>query len=368
MKNDVLLFACIEKNIGDDLFIKTLCDRYPNTNFIISKDAKYGSIREIDNLKFSLALKYWSLLNSIVGRNMFRRIIKKTGCLFLKILIGSHDYGIMIVGNAFKNYCYEGSWQIKWLEDRRKLTNKFYLISTNFGPFYDNRWVSDCKKIFENIDDVCFRDEKSYYYFQSLRNVRFAPDAIFSMDCKKNGNHDKRIVISVIDCSFPFREDWIKNCTNDYEYKMIEIADYFTDNGYEVVLFNSNAKQDEPASYRIKEGSRNKKKIQIYNYDGNIEDAIDLLSCSSLIVGTRLHTVILSLLLNVPVFPIVYDIKLLGVLNSCGFTEEYIDIKDISKITLEEIINSIEKYSFVLDDSFIKLSNQQFEEIDKVLK
>ena len=47
------LFACIEKNIGDDLFVKIICDRYPDTDFVITSKAQYGSLKEISNLHFS---------------------------------------------------------------------------------------------------------------------------------------------------------------------------------------------------------------------------------------------------------------------------------------------------------------------------
>lgn len=48
----VLLMACIEKNVGDDLFIRIVCERYPNVDFYISDKANYPELNNISNLHF----------------------------------------------------------------------------------------------------------------------------------------------------------------------------------------------------------------------------------------------------------------------------------------------------------------------------
>ena len=47
---NIILLACIEKNIGDDLFVYVICKRYKNCNFIINNDAKYGDLIKLENL------------------------------------------------------------------------------------------------------------------------------------------------------------------------------------------------------------------------------------------------------------------------------------------------------------------------------
>lgn len=44
--------ACIEKNVGDDLFIRIVCERYPNVDFYISDKANYPELNNISNLHF----------------------------------------------------------------------------------------------------------------------------------------------------------------------------------------------------------------------------------------------------------------------------------------------------------------------------
>lgn len=115
-QDDILLFACIERNIGDDLFIQTLCNRYPKHNFIISDKAKYGSLSRIDNLKFSKVLKWWLLFDSVSSRNVVKSGVSRIIKAFLQIILGKHKIGVYIVGNAFKNTNYSDASQLDWLK------------------------------------------------------------------------------------------------------------------------------------------------------------------------------------------------------------------------------------------------------------
>ena len=73
-------------------------------------------------------------------------------------------------------------------------------------------------------------------------------------------------------------------------------------------------------------------KIQVLEYNGYNLDSflLDFLD-SQYIIGTRFHSVILGWLANIPVFPIVYNIKTYNVIRSYAFQGNYANIEDISK-------------------------------------
>lgn len=309
------------------------------------------------------------LCSSLVPRTTFRKAVKKIILPILALIMGKKKIAVYIVGNAFKNFEYKGQDQSQWMRDRVKLCEKFYLLSTNFGPYYDNRWVDDFYTLFSNMEDVCFRDAESYKLFSSLKNVRYAPDAILSIG-KLNFRTDenkKTIIISIIDCSFNDRDVWIKKVADTYEKRMSEIADYYISKGFRVILLNSNTKQDAIATRRIINMSTFGDKMQVLDYEGDLEIVFELYKNAEKVIATRLHTIILAWLFGVPVFPIVYDIKVNNVLKACEFSGDYIGIENINMLSNEEIEESLNIYNYELPEKIIDMSLKQFSKLDKEL-
>ncbi len=370
-KKKVYLFACIEKNIGDDLFIYIVSHRYPNVEFIISSDANYLKINSLKNLKYSNKLKTWLIFANNGSKNIIKRnfasFIEKIYRISLKKLDS-----IYIVGNAFKNIDYKGHYQINWLNKRINLSKKFYLISTNYGPSNSEEWKNDCYKAFSKMADVCFRDINSYETFNSLSNVRYAPDAVLSIDInnkkrKLNVTHDY-IIISIIDCAMNTRSKKLNEIAPIYEKKMISVINEFNEKGINIILLNSNAIQDKPASTRIYEKCKNKNMISICNYDGNLEKIFKLYNNAKAIIATRLHTIILGWIYDIPVVPIVYDVKVENILKSYNFNGLVEDICNLNDMNASSIYDSIKKYSFKISQKIINDANNQFINIDKILK
>lgn len=367
----VYLFACIEKNIGDDLFIKVICERYPNIIFVIAEQAKYGSLKKIPNLHFSKKLAKWIWATSLLPRNPVKKAIATVLRVFYRIGLPRYDVAIDIVGNAFKNINYMGWEQSYWIRARVKLAKRFYLLSTNFGPYNDERWKADFEKIFPQMADVCFRDKYSHALFGHLPNTRLAPDAVISMGkqdtSEKKPYANKVVIISLIDCAFTARSKSLHKVANTFESKIVDIANTFLKKGYTVTLLNSNAEQDRPACDRIL-NKLNSANVDSFDYDGNLEDVFDLYRNSSVVIATRLHTIVLAWLYRIPVVPIVYDIKVENMLNTYNFTCDRYNIEKLDTISGEDIYNSFCKYNFVLSNDIIKYAESQFQETDKEFK
>ena len=364
MQEKVFLFACIEKNIGDDLFVRTVCERYPHVQFTISSDANYGTLSKINNLSFSRRLKWWTFFTSLEPRTTIRKIAKTIGESTLKLLLGKRAVALFIVGNAFKNFTYRGKYQSEWIRKRLQLAKKFYLISTNFGPYNDSRWKDDFEEIFPQMTDVCFRDEYSYQLFAHLSNTRFAPDAILTLGEQQiNDNHPKNVIISLIDCALNARSKELRRAAESYESTMVEVAQKFLAEGYRVTFLNSNTNQDRPACDRIISniGSAN---VDVVDYNGDLDVIFDLYRNSSCVVATRLHTIILAWLHRLPVVPIVYDIKVENLLNSYHFSADRFDVKNLDNVSGEDIFEAMKKYDYFLPQKTIDASHLQFKEVD----
>lgn len=364
---DVWLFACIEKNIGDDLFVYTISKRYPDIQFTITSDADYGSLSELKNLVFSDDLKRWIWASSIGENSIAKRMVGYVLQKVFEFKIKKKDIAVYIVGNAFKNLNYVGKFQTRWIKERLKLADEFYLLSTNFGPFNDNRWVLDCSGVFSEMADVCFRDKDSFAYFKNIKCVRYAPDAVFCLGKKKN-KAKKMLLISVIDFSFDIRGDELRKKTMLYEEKMVDIANGYISDGYEVIFLNSNKNQDQIASERIIQKIMIKKNIRVINYDGDLTVVFDLYKNAGSIIATRLHTIVLAFLYGIPVIPIEYDIKVTNLLKMCRFKGCSISLDDLEILNYDFVKRVLLEYTFVLSDEIIEKANEQFECLDKKLK
>lgn len=79
MRKRIVLFACIEKNIGDDLFIYTIANRYRECRFIISSEANYGVLKDQDNLIFDDDLRKWIKYSNDISRNPIRKMKRIIG-------------------------------------------------------------------------------------------------------------------------------------------------------------------------------------------------------------------------------------------------------------------------------------------------
>jgi len=366
----VFLFACIEKNIGDDLFVKLLCERYPHVEFIISSQARYGSLERIPNLTFSDTLKKWGELSTRGSKNKLKALAAKLLQSCCRLALPRCDVGVSIVGNAFKNKEYTGWKQSRWIRDRIRLVKRFYLISTNFGPYSDERWRNDFDRIFPKMADVCFRDRYSYGLFSRHSNIRFAPDAVISMGKKKGAENDpKNVIISLIDCSFHARSEELRRACPGYEQKMCELTDKLVELGYSVTLLNSNTLQDKPACDRIVEKcvSGRSGKITVVNYDGDLDVISTLYENSSFVVATRLHTIVLAWLYGLPVVPVVYDIKVGNLLDACGFGGARFMIDSPADYGSEEILTAVKDYDFTLSQETVSLAQEQFSALDQEL-
>ena len=331
--------------------------------FFVTADANYGSLAKIPNLYFDVELKKWLWASSIGSRSKAKRIIGKFLQAYYKMLLGKYNTAVYIVGNAFKNPDYRGPQQIDWLRNRVRLAERFYLVSTNFGPFNDSRWVNDCASVFSDITDICFRDEKSYQYFSNMSNTRFAPDAVFSLG-KQTSKKEKSIIISVLDFAIAQRDEKLRANAGVYEKCMAQIANEYLKNGYSVVLLNSNTEQDRPACSRIVGQIRSKENIKVINYQGNLDEIFEIYSRASFVIATRLHTVVLALLYDLPVLPILYDIKVDNLLSTIGFTGKSILIEELESLSYNRTQDIFHSYRFSLSDKVIEDAQEQFRKLD----
>lgn len=356
-KKKIYLKAYMVKNLGDDLFLKIFVDRYGEKNKIY---LYAGS-------------EYKKMLNDkvVACKNIFTVLFNKLLKLFTKkkkdiqsFLYKKSDIVVQIGGSLFmeeSDLNYEETVKREYPEN-----TKYYILGSNFGPYKSKKFLNTYKKVFKNAEDVCFRDEYSYNLFKELPNIRYTSDIVYGLDTSKvNKINNKKVVISVIDCDLKIGKGYKK----DYQTKLNEIINFFVNKGYEIVLMSfCKIENDEIAINEISESINDniKSKVSKYFYRGNIEEALNILGESEIIVGSRFHANILGLILGKTVIPMAYSDKILNVLKDINFDGKVIDIRKLNEFNIKDLSNNNLTYKISIEKQ-INLSEKQFEILDKEL-
>lgn len=352
----IFLNAYLDKNFGDDLFVYLILNRYKESKFYAITYQK--SYLKYDNLKmyrFNIVIR---------GINKIIKILSKNRIDLFSIIANKKDIAITIGGSMFMEN--DNSFKVLYYNNFRV---PYYIIGTNVGPYKSKNYIQFLKdNIFANAKDICFRDEKSYNLYKGLKNVRYAPDLLFSLDLsqfEQDNNIGKKVIISVIDVEK--KKSQIKNANAElYEKLIINMIHYFKKKSYIVELISFCEDEGDPVAIeKIK--SKCKEEVNTFYYNANIPETIYELSTATTIVGTRFHANILGFLLKKNVIPIIYNDKTKNMLEDIDYKGVYFDINNPTKLDIATLTTKDLEYKINVEKQ-IKDADKHFAKIDKVLK
>lgn len=346
--NKIFLKAYLMNNLGDDIFIDMISKKYNNYFFetFSSKNYNLTFTKNVKIYKNNIKTKFINKVINTLSNGKKTLQINKIKKNKTTILLG----GSMFIENSSKipYELYE--------------SKKYFILGSNFGPYHSEEYYQTMHDIFSKAEDVCFRDKYSYNLFKDLPNVRVAPDIVFSLNTDNlNLKEDNRVIISVIDCN----NRKIENHKEQYESKIIEMIKMFQAKNYKITLMSfCKFEGDENAIERILTKVEN---VDKYYYNGNIEEALNVIAESKIIVGTRFHANILGLVMNKTVIPIAYSDKTLNVLKDINFKGKVFDIRNMDDFDINSISDKDLNYKCNVDKQK-KEAKKNFEKLDLFLK
>lgn len=357
----VLVKGFFENNFGDDLFLKVLVDRYPNTKFYISSTSNYDYfVKKYKNFYIFKKYNFIYILKTILNKIM--KFIKSDKVYRVESFF-KFDEIVTVTGSLFMENSDTNLNEIKSNYDFKNV--RYSIIGCNFGPYLSNDFFNlHHDDIFKNAFDVCFRDLYSFELFKNLENVRHAPDIVFNLDLKNITNlKNKSVVFSIMNCN---KDDTFRISEDLYINKCIELINYYKKKNYGIKLVSFSKKQgDEDIIEKILK-QIDLDKISKYYYRGNIDECLNYIADSEIIIGTRYHANILGLLLKKKILPISYSKKTDDALYEVGYTEKIIHLSEFSDLTINdnfEVLNSnIDIDQVILDAS------KQFSKLDEILE
>jgi colanic acid/amylovoran biosynthesis protein len=352
----ILLSAYLDSNIGDDLFVDQLADRY--------RDHQFDLICENPA----------SLSIDLLRHQNIRTVGLKQALLELY----SFDVLVIVGGSIFQDIpaYYKYDFRRNALVTLARILGKaVFIIGCNIGPIHSKVGERFTRYCFALANAVSVRDSASFALLEFWRcrtPYTMGSDLIFSYPFKlsrKISPQPRRLGISVVNVNRPKAE------TALYVQKLAELARVHLHKGVgqEVTFFGfnggGNGQNDSlpiAAIVRQLEAYHRQIKVQQYGPSVAISEFVESFVSCDYVVCSRFHSVVLALSFGIPFFPIVYSGKTLNLLHDIGYTGEvghYLTMKDVDARAVLTELNRPER-SLSVSRHYIESSHSHFAALD----
>lgn len=319
----------LEHNLGDDLFLMRLGERYPHVEMTVIADASYDSllaripnVRRIDSDRTPNDSENVSLISRLSTKRSTLRnkatVALESDCV---ISVGGSIFIEPDRGNRLATFCHRHA---KMLEDRTVLaTGKdTFVLGANFGPYKTRSFLSFYQKLFEsNCRDVCFRDAASFGLFSRLGNTRMAPDLLFSTKIPQLA-HNGTAFISVVHLGNHGVFGDLSAFGEPYLSAILNLALACNKRGLTPILSSFSLSQHDAlcCDSLCQRLSRRGVAYGRIDYTGDPAPILEGIASSSVIIGTRFHSIVLGMVAGKPVLPVIYSNKTTNMLEDAGFS------------------------------------------------
>lgn len=349
----IFIMAYARGNLGDDIFIKMLLEKYSHIDFYI----------KVKDKTFVEKLAEYSNLNVLIGNDTDEELYK--------MQVNEYDAYVYIGGSIFieggKVYNLSEKF-FDFVQRCKKESIPFCYISSNYGPYQTQEYFDLSRKCFETCTDICFRDKYSYNLFKDIKSVRYAPDFVFSYNLK---NHDKiknSIGISVINLE---ERPGHNHLAEEYHAFLINTINQYINEGNTVYLYSfCEHEGDEAMIEKLSKEFSDCDSVKTIMYDGNVEKFLETYSKMEYMICARFHAMILSCVARQNIFVMSYSAKIDNVIEDLKLDlpimyfneikqDSIIEKQDFKKIEEEKILEIIEhskEQDKIFEESIIKKS------------
>jgi polysaccharide pyruvyl transferase CsaB len=233
----------------------------------------------------------------------------------------------------------------------RLLFKKTYFISVGAGPLDTkfSRFLTKIIIVFSN--KILLRDESSFELMKSVSNSKklvSSGDGLYLsknlideiIDTQSKKSVEKSVVIS------PNLHTKEENLAEVEIKALSEVANQLAKNGYKINLIpfqkGFTHVDDFVACERILENIEDKSKAEIVELKDE-KDIFALMQKQKIIIGVRLHSIIIGSLCRVPVIAVCYDPKVAGYMKDMRLSKYAFDLnKDLNSKNILNAVNQIE--------------------------
>jgi polysaccharide pyruvyl transferase CsaB len=236
----------------------------------------------------------------------------------------------------------------------QKKGKKTVVYGIGAGPIDTPLGKKLCRKILGSADLVTVRDPMSMSVLErcGLQNVIQTADPAFGLDIRKDN-----ISVRPFGASKEYPEKsffgttmykWLQDSDKNrnrvapaeaLEKRRTIISEVFSDickTHNRNLFFIPTVKIDETGYHQIKNFMRTSDNVFVASYTNDLIRILSLISKSELLIGMRLHSLILASIMGVPIVPISYCGKVKSYLNLIGLDDLYLDVGDLGKSSFRD--------------------------------
>ena len=297
----IILDAWFDNNFGDDLFINTVLNRYPEDEFYVFWERVHPAVLD--------QAKAYSRLKILPGN-----------CSMMENM--AFDGYIQVGGDVYMNWG-DYSRRIRTMRAVKKAGGFVALLGFSLYETYCEETKADLRTMMGLADVIVVRDSTSA---QRLKTI--APDVsiINSSDMAFAGEYCKpektdREVLGIA----PRRKYMAKDEDHSaYCEAMAVIADGWLANhpqGTARFLALSTGDFDDIAvSREIMGMMQHGQRAEVVGYDGDMDAFVAAMGGCSAMLPTRFHALVFALMFGIPFVPVTYEVKLNQLLDELGDT------------------------------------------------
>mgnify|MGYP006078834053 CR=1 FL=1 len=374
----ILTLAYSNFNLGDDLFLKILFERYKNDKFILfTMNSAYSDFLSIyKNVKVEYfsrpergILRFFKWMFKFLHLSNSSKYISLIQTYFLSLRYKNKcDAYLEIGGSIFMQKEVKLSLKDYYNFNLTKIfkSKKIFIIGANFGPILSDNFLNFYKELFPMYTDVCFRDKNSHDLFKDIDSVRYAKDVVFSINLPKIDKEINSVGISLIDMS---NRQTLSRYENNYINTISEIVIKAFFDKKKIYLFSfCKLEGDENAILKVLNSLpiNIRNEVEVVNYDRDIDTFLYSYCKVESMFATRFHAMILSFMASQKVYPLVYSKKMTNILDDIQFKGAYKKVSDLKPEHSEKMLKEIYENFHFLKNENIK-EEFQFLKLDSFL-
>ncbi|MBL1228919.1 polysaccharide pyruvyl transferase family protein [Enterococcus sp. BWB1-3] len=356
----LLLSFTNSSNFGDQLIVKQIiktCEKYGSVitysysfqkNYSFNDDQDYFFLNSKANLESYLKKVYkdyfrnFYLIDKMHTYKNYKKM--KNNIVQSEFLNDLKEADLLIIGGG--NTIFDLSRNSKNFERYEYIVNiahqyntKVMMMCVGLGPFQTSNQEQGTQAVIQKCDFVTVRDNKSYEYGKNITHVHLSVDPVFFLENEKIKQVSNAIGICVIDYRLNnIKQKEYKKYLEEMKSIIERLRSEIPDN--DILLFSSEPRDYEAVKdlYNMVKGNKN---IELRKISTK-EQLITFYNEIDVLLGTRMHSMIVAVSQGVPIVGISWQQKVTEMFKLMRDSESSFEIAELERHT-DNIVKSLKR-------------------------